>query len=173
MAGRLADVTSLPYAIAPVRFRFPALVALAGRSPLGGRREAVLAALQVARLVAGSSDSHFGPSARAERGNATRNWLAAIALPADVRESALAVVDATSDGDESRRDAALVQLADLLDPRLDDPSRSELRALIATAQPSVRGIGEKPVAVGVVTGTRRAQSGDTAASSAARPRAVG
>jgi len=40
-----------PYALAPTSFRFPALAALAGRAPLGGQREVVLAAYVVARLA--------------------------------------------------------------------------------------------------------------------------
>ncbi|HLV25812.1 MAG TPA: hypothetical protein VKZ41_05840 [Gemmatimonadales bacterium] len=164
-------MTSLPYATAPVRFRFPALAALAGRSPLGGRREAVLGTLQVARLVAVAGDANFDPAARAERSAATQSWLAAIALPDQLRAALTDALNAAGNDPDTAADA-LKRVLDVVSPSLDEPSRSELKALLADS--SGRTLRHAGWAEGItVTGARRSTSGDTPAPLASRPRAAG
>lgn len=119
---------SPPYALASPRFRFRALAALAGRSPLGGEREVALATLLAARLAVGTLPPHPLPHAvRVTRANGARTWLAALALPATVRQPLARLVDATATPEASGLDAALEALIEASLPQLDAPALAELR----------------------------------------------
>jgi hypothetical protein len=83
-----------PYALTPTVFRFPALASLAGRAPLGGRREVVIATYLAARLAHDTLASRgVSQETRAERAGHARSWLANIALPANVRPALSKLVD--------------------------------------------------------------------------------
>jgi hypothetical protein len=121
-----------PYAVAPARFRFPALAALAGRAPLGGPREVALAALMAARLAAGSLDPDpLAPSARARRAAGARRWFAALALPAAARAPFARLVDASAGDSRAALAVALDGTAAAAAPHLDEPAAAELRELVA------------------------------------------
>lgn len=88
-----------PFALAPVAFPFPALAGLAGRLPLGGGREVVLALLSVARLASGLLPPDNLPAEeRQSRAAAARIWLASLALPAALRPVLARVIDASATG---------------------------------------------------------------------------
>jgi hypothetical protein len=116
-------------------FRFRALAALAGRAPLGGPREVVLATYLVARLVDDSlPQRELSASMRGERSAAARGWLGSVALPAAVRASLTKLADATA-GDLADVGQALANVVTAIDPYLDAAARLELdrleRAFIA------------------------------------------
>jgi hypothetical protein len=126
-----------PYAVVPVEFLFRALASHAGRLPLGGPRELVLATLMAARLAVATQGAHELPVAtRKARAAAARGWFAALALPAPVRASLQRLVDATADEDRSLLSVAFNDVVAGAYPSLDVPARTELRRLssqIATA----------------------------------------
>lgn len=122
---------SPPYALAPLRFPFPALAASLENAPLGGPREVCTAALQVARLVHSSRTSRLGSQARAGRAAATRSWLASMALPKDLFEALANVALATGRSvPVSHSDPQLVELLALLNPYLDPAARAEISQLV-------------------------------------------
>lgn len=89
-------VQTLPYALEPLRFPFPALAALSGRLPLGGGREVALAALLVARLTQGVlPEEGLSVADRTTRAAAAKVWLASLALPAPTRTPFVRGVDAS------------------------------------------------------------------------------
>lgn len=124
--------THPPYALAPATFRFRALAVLAGRTPLGGTRELVLAALLTARLVDGVVGDHPLPQPlRRTRASAARSWLSAVALPASARAVLSRAMEASA-GDDTRvlRDA-WDAVTTLVAPTLDVASRTAARRLAA------------------------------------------
>src|SRR4029079_1599332 len=69
-------LASPPYALAPTNFRFPALASLAGRAPLGGRREVVLGASVAARLAHDTlAERGLSTETRVDRAAHARTWL--------------------------------------------------------------------------------------------------
>jgi hypothetical protein len=103
-----------PYALATPRFRFRALAALVGRSPLGGEREVALATLLAARLVVGTMPPTPLPqSVRITRANGARAWFAALALPAALRQTLTRLLDATTSVDGEGLEAALRTVIDV------------------------------------------------------------
>ena len=120
-----------PYALAPTSFRFPALAALAGRAPLGGQREVVLAAYVVARLAHDTlAERGVSPETRIDRAAHARTWLATLALPAPARAALQRSIEASAA--ESRAAAeAMTGVMKSIDTFLDPPSRMELGQLIA------------------------------------------
>lgn len=121
-----------PYALASPVFRFRALAALAGRSPLGGPREVTLATYLVARLVDDCRpEKALASTAREQRAAGARAWLANVALPAAVR-AALSRLAAATGGDPSTIGGALTSVISAVDAYLDTPSRSELTRLERT-----------------------------------------
>ncbi len=75
------------------------MAGLAGRLPLGGGREVVLALLAVARLASGLLPPDRLPlEDRQARSAAARIWLASLALPAALRVPLARVIDATTAG---------------------------------------------------------------------------
>ena len=122
--GNIGSVPlSPPYALASPRFRFRALAALVGRSPLGGEREVALATLLAARLVVGALPPVPLP-------NGARAWFAALAVPPAFRQSLTRLLDATTSLDRDRLETALRTVIDVSAPHLDAPALSELREVM-------------------------------------------
>lgn len=124
---------SPPYSLATPSFRFPALAALAGRAPLGGDRELVLACLMSMRLAAGA----LGPSAlpvvvRVERSANARTWLAALALPAPARTPFTKLADAAAGEDDGLVRSTLQRVISACTPVLDGASRQEVERFAAS-----------------------------------------
>jgi len=130
-AGHIGRVPSPPYALATPRFRFRALAALAGRSPLGGEREVALAALLAARLVVGALPPQPLPQGvRITRANGARAWFAALALPVALRQSLARLVDATTSVDRDGLEGALRAVIDVGTPQLDPLAIAELQEVL-------------------------------------------
>ena len=120
-----------PYALATPRFRFRALAALVGRSPLGGEREVALATLLAARLAVGAIPPQLLPhGVRITRANGARAWFAALALPAPLRQPLARLVDATMSPDRDGLEAALRAVIDVGSPHLDVAAVAELRDVV-------------------------------------------
>ncbi|HVE80336.1 MAG TPA: hypothetical protein VNA89_15835 [Gemmatimonadaceae bacterium] len=120
-----------PFALARLRFRFPALGALVGRAALGGEREVALACLVAARLAA---DAYapllpLATEARTTRSAAARHWLTALALPAATRVPLTRLVEATAAGGPGLVRAAVSAAAEAVAPYLDAAARGELEQL--------------------------------------------
>ena len=126
---RWVHAESLPYALEPLRFPFPALASLAGRLPLGGGREVALAALMTARLARGvlTSDT-LHPGERVTRAAAAKVWLASVALPATTRVPFARCVEATT-GTSLQVAGAMRSLVAAVGIHLDGPSVQELEKL--------------------------------------------
>lgn len=121
-----------PYALAPARFRFPALASAAGRAAIGHGREVALATYVVARLVDDTRPERgLAEAARSARAQAARAWLAALALPANLRVPLARLVDATGTEAGALR-APLEGVITLTAPFLETAALSELQRL-ATA----------------------------------------
>lgn len=124
-----------PYAVAPSAFPFPAVAALAGRVPLGGPREAVLACFMAARLARDAMDTSGGavpPSLRQARSRGARAWLGALAVPAGVRGAVAKLIDASALDDPSAMRAPLNSVIGVTASYLDSAARSELDRLAQT-----------------------------------------
>jgi hypothetical protein len=130
--GILGAVPLLPpYALDTPRFRFRALAALAGRSPLGGEREVALAALLAARLAVGALPSQPLPQGvRVTRAAGARAWFASLALPPVLRQPLARLVDATTSVDGDGLDGALRAVIDAGTPQLDAAAIAELREVV-------------------------------------------
>ena len=129
--GHIGAVPQLPpYALETPRFRFRALAALAGRSPLGGEREVALATLLAARLAVGASSPQLLPQAvRVTRANGARAWFAALALPVALRQPLARLIDATASVKGDGVEPALRAVIDAGAPQLDASAMAELREL--------------------------------------------
>lgn len=122
--------TDVPYALAAPAFRFPALAALAGRAPLGGEREAVLACLVAARLVHGACGPRALPVAlRQARAGSARVWFSSVAVPAPMRVPVVRLIEATGRDDRPALAEALRQVTEVTAGILDAAASSELQAL--------------------------------------------
>ena len=119
-----------PYALAPTSFRFGALASLAGRSPLGGRREVALALYLAARLAHDAlPDRAISREARAERATGARHWLSVLALPsAPVRANLAKLIEASA-GSPGEAAEALGGVMAVTAQFLEGPARSELEQL--------------------------------------------
>ena len=127
----MTSVPLPPYALSTPRFRFRALAALAGRSPLGGEREVALATLLAARLVVGALPPQPLPQGvRITRANGARTWFAALALPVALRQSLAKLVDATTSVDRSMLETALKSVIDATSPQLDHGAIAELQDVL-------------------------------------------
>lgn len=119
-----------PFALTNAVFSLRALAIAAGRAPLGGPRESVLAALVVARLAAGALPAaRLTPAQRAVRADHARTWLGTIAIPAVPRMTSARVVELSVTGDSAGLAAALAKVTDVTAPYLDRAARSELDSL--------------------------------------------
>lgn len=124
-----------PYALTMPTFRFRALAALAGRAPLGGPREVVLATYLLARLVDDCRPARELPQeTRAARSSAARNWLANTALPPAVRSPLIRLAEAT-EGEVSGIAIALGTAIVATTSYLDDAARFELERLAQAIVP--------------------------------------
>ena len=125
-----APTTHPPYALATSRLSLRALLALAGRMPLGGDRETVLSALMAARLARGVlGPCPLSAPIRASRAAGARTWFAALTVPAPMRVAFAGVVDASMGEDRSALSAALLALGEAAGSSLDSGARGELREL--------------------------------------------
>jgi hypothetical protein len=124
-----ASLSNPPYVLVPTAFRFPALAGLAGRAPLGGRREVVLATYLAARLAHDVlGDRGVSQPTRAERAVQGRMWLANIALPASVRPALSKLVDVSA-GSSADAAAAVRLVMAVATPFLDTKAQTELEQL--------------------------------------------
>lgn len=94
-----------PYALAPLTFRFRALVALAERLPIGGEREVMMGLFVVARLYWDAIEPGQS-AATASRAAAARQWLQTLALPSPTRVVFQQALEAAARGEpEAMRSA--------------------------------------------------------------------
>jgi len=120
-----------PFALATPSFRFKALASHAGRASLGGDREVALACFVSARLIAGMLPPlAIGSVDAAARATAARQWLAAIAVPAQTRAAATSVLDAVAGNNFKTAVKALRMLIEAARAQLDQPSLNELTELV-------------------------------------------
>jgi hypothetical protein len=119
------------YSVAQSDFPFRAMAALAGRAPIGGAREIVIATLVAARLALAAIDPRGLPlQARETRANGARNWLLSLALPQATRNTFLKVIEASGTDDIEYLGQSLALVIELADPHLDYSSRLELGRLV-------------------------------------------
>lgn len=126
-----------PYGLPTTTFPFPALARLAGLAPIGGSREAALAALVGARLVHATLPPYrLAPEHRDARANAALGWLSAITLEPTARTPLQALYQATGgEGDHAGMAAALRMAREAVGACLDDAAAAELDALLARLTP--------------------------------------
>lgn len=103
----------------------------AGRAPVGGPREAVLAALLGARLAAAALPSQALTAAqRASRADAARAWLGTVALQPVPKIAATRLLESTAGNDLGAIATALAKVTDVTAPWLDRAARSALDSLV-------------------------------------------
>lgn len=125
-----------PYALPQPGFPLRALAALAARAALGGPRETLLAAMQVARLAEGAAGPHPLPEPqRRARANAARAWLSALALPAAPRQTMARVIEASAGTSRDALAAAWDAVVQLVTPAADLAARAELRRVSLMLEP--------------------------------------
>ena len=130
-----------PFALASTTFRFPALAALAGRSPLGGHREVAIAVYLSARLAHDMLPARgLSDDVRLERAAHARSWLSNLALPVAVRPAVLKLVDASA-GDTTTAGQAVRDVMSVTANFLDSGARLELDQLAGSL--GARGVGEQ------------------------------
>ena len=118
-----------PYAVPATSFRFAALATLAGKAPLGGRREVALAVYLAARLADDTlPERGISPESRGERATHAKSWLSSMALPAPVRSAIGKLIDATTVGPVAVA-TALPTLVAASSSYLDAGGRAELDRL--------------------------------------------
>ena len=123
-------LTAPPYALAATNFRFPALASLAGRAPLGGQREVVLAAYVVARLAHDTLAARgVSLETRTDRAIHARTWLATLALPAAARAALQRSIEASAAAPRGAADA-ITGVIKAIDSFLDPAARLELGQLV-------------------------------------------
>ena len=126
-----------PYTLATIAFPFRALTALAGRLPMGGDREVVMALLVAARLAAAlRAPETLAPATRRARARGARQWCSVLALPAGVRNAFVGVAEATTDESSAGVAAALDRLVGLAGTLLDPAARAEVKHLIGALRAS-------------------------------------
>jgi len=120
-----------PYALEPAVFPLPALAAMAGRAPLGGPREIVLACLMVARIVidATATDGVLTDEQKRGRANEAAQWLGATAIPTPVRAALIQLAEAAAGSDRGESRAALDSVMTVTANYLDPGARLELGRL--------------------------------------------
>jgi hypothetical protein len=118
-----------PYAVPATSFRFAALATLAGKAPLGGRREVALAVYLAARLADDTlPERGLSAEARAERASHAKSWLSSMALAAPIRSTLARLIDATATG-RAATAAALPPVMAATGNQLDAGARAELDRL--------------------------------------------
>jgi hypothetical protein len=127
-------ISKPPYGLAPTPFRFAALAALAGRAPLGGRREVALATYLAARLVDDVRDENgLAAPMRIERAGNARSWLSTVALPAPIRQPLARLIDSSGGGPGAASQALRAVIA-VTAEFLDRAARLELEKLAETLE---------------------------------------
>lgn len=127
-------ISKPPYGLAPTPFRFAALAALAGRAPLGGRREVALATYLAARLVDDVLEENgLSASIRADRAGSARSWLSTVALPAPVRQPLARLIDSSA-GEAGGASQAVRAVIAVTADFLDRAARLELEHLAETLE---------------------------------------
>jgi hypothetical protein len=120
-----------PYAVPTTSFRFAALATLAGKAPLGGRREVALAVYLAARLADDTlPERGLSAEARSERASHAKSWLSSMALAAPIRSALARLIDATATG-RGAAAAALPAVIAATGNQLDAGARAELDQLTA------------------------------------------
>jgi len=120
-----------PYALASARFRFRALALQAGRTPLGGNREVIMACFVACRTGAGlCSDAALVPAVLKSRALAARAWLASMSVPGQIRLATGAIIDASGSANGVAVAQCLAQLLMLAAPQLDEAAFAEMRELV-------------------------------------------
>lgn len=121
-----------PYALAPLTFRFRALVALAERLPVGGEREVVLATFVTARLLWDWTDGSGLPAAGlSARAQGARQWLQSLSLPSPVRGMFQSVTEAMSAGNRAAAATAWERALAHTSKAVDGAARGDFRELAA------------------------------------------
>lgn len=116
-----------PLALTRPRFPCPALLAAAAAAPLGGGREALLAAAMAVRLLAARTGAGMlAAEVRAGRAEAVRGWLRAITVPARTRTAVLRAIAASEGADAAPAAEAVVALTEGLGDALGRTARSQL-----------------------------------------------
>ncbi len=118
-----------PYALGAPSFPFRHLAAAAGRAPIGGTREVVLACFVVARLAADSPGAGLPAEGRAARAAGAKAWLGTLTLPVSVRAPLAACAEASAGEPSTSVAASVANLAEAAGSFLDAPSHAELDAL--------------------------------------------
>ena len=121
---------STPFAPTRALFPFPGLVGVASRAPLGGAREALTAALMVARLGQGMLQPYPLPvEMRRLRAEQAKGWLSAFTLPVKVKNAILRGIAASAQGDRTVMAEAVLGVIDVTAAYLDRSARLELARL--------------------------------------------
>ena len=129
-------VSQPPYALSLTAFRFPALAALAGRTPLGGQREVALATYLAARLAHEAlPEGSLTQPLRAERAASAKSWMSTVALPAPVRPALARLVDASA-GERRMVAEALLGVLSVTAVVIDASARAELDQLAGALERS-------------------------------------
>jgi hypothetical protein len=122
--------TRAPYSLDLPPFPLPALVAHAGRAPLGNGREVTMATLVVARLALGLTGSApLSVALREQRAASAKVWLASVALPSATRVPVSRAIEASVQ-DAAATATALRSVLVATSAWLDPASIEELTALI-------------------------------------------
>lgn len=109
------------------RFPVPALLRAAAEAPMGGGREALMAAVMAMRVLAGPRTA--SAEGRVLRAEAVRTWLPALTLTPRIRTAVLRAVAASEGDDRGGAADAVESLREALTDLLPRPARTELSAL--------------------------------------------
>lgn len=126
-----SEAPRAPYSLEPAAFPLPALAHLAGRAPLGGSREIVLACLMVARAVIDATlpETPISRDQTRARAKEIGDWLAASPLAGNVKAPLARLAEATGTGDGAAMAAGLESVIMVTANHLDSAARLELGRL--------------------------------------------
>lgn len=103
---------------------------MAGRAPLGGPREIVLACFLVSRLVMDAvKGGVLTTDQRESRAQSAKHWLGSAAIPGQVKSALTRLAEATATGDRSAVKTALDSVMTVTANHLDSAARLELGRL--------------------------------------------
>jgi hypothetical protein len=106
---------------------------LAGRAPIGGEREMVLAALVAARLASGIlKPNSLSAAARQSRAAGARVWFSTLTLPSATRAPLAKLVEATEGENSATVAETLSAFVGLAWPQLDIAARGEIGELVTS-----------------------------------------
>lgn len=127
-----------PYALARSNFPFPGLAAQVGRAGLGGPREAVLAALVVARLcIALLPPYDISFEDAAARSAQAKNWLSGLTLGVGLKNIFTAIIEAAGKIDHTAIAEGLERLAASPSTGFDASSREEIEKLVSNLRSKI------------------------------------